>query len=107
MADEQVARIERDGAIAICVIDSPPVNALGQAVRQALVDAVAQANADAAVDALVIHCAGRTYFAGADVREFGKPPVPPHLPDVVNTIEASANQARISRDKQNGAYRTI
>ncbi|MEZ5749180.1 MAG: 3-hydroxyacyl-CoA dehydrogenase NAD-binding domain-containing protein [Caenibius sp.] len=90
MADEQVARIERDGAIAICVIDSPPVNALGQAVRQALVDAVAQANADAAVDALVIHCAGRTYFAGADVREFGKPPVPPHLPDVVNTIEASA-----------------
>jgi len=90
MADEQVARIERDGAIAICVIDSPPVNALGQAVRKALVDAVAQANADAAVDALVIHCAGRTYFAGADVREFGKPPVPPHLPDVVNTIEASA-----------------
>lgn len=89
MVDERVSRFERTGEIAICVIDSPPVNALGRAVRQALVDAVAESNADDSIKALVIRCDGRTYFAGADVREFGKPPVPPHLPDVVATIEAS------------------
>ncbi len=90
MSEEQVSRFERDGEIAVCVIDSPPVNALGKAVRQALVDAVEQANADDSIKALVVRCDGRTYFAGADVREFGRPPEPPYLPDVVNTLEASA-----------------
>lgn len=90
MAQEQVSRFERDGEIAICVIDSPPVNALGKAVRQALADAVEQTNADPALKALVVRCDGRTYFAGADVREFGRPPEPPYLPDVVNALEASA-----------------
>lgn len=90
MAEAQVSRFERDGDIAICVIDSPPVNALGKAVRQALVDAVAELNRDDTLKTLVIRCDGRTYFAGADVREFGRPPEPPYLPDVVNIIEASA-----------------
>lgn len=89
MGDEQVSRLERHGEIAVCVIDSPPVNALGHAVRQALVDAVAEVNGDASIKALIVRCDGRTYFAGADVREFGKPPVPPHLPDVVNALESS------------------
>ncbi len=90
MAQEQVSTITRDGNIAICAIDSPPVNALGQAVRQALFDAVEQANSDNGIAALVIRCDGRTYFAGADVREFGKPPVPPILPDVIKAIETSS-----------------
>ncbi len=81
--------IVRENAIAIVAIDNPPVNALSQAVRQGLVDAVAELDADAAVKAVVLICAGRTFIAGADVNEFGKPPQRPHLPDVVATVEGA------------------
>ncbi|MDQ1847319.1 3-hydroxyacyl-CoA dehydrogenase NAD-binding domain-containing protein [Gemmobacter fulvus] len=82
--------IAREGSIAVVTIDNPPVNALGQALRQQLWDAVAALDADAAVQAVVLICAGRTFIAGADVSEFCKPPVAPHLPDVVARIEAAA-----------------
>ncbi|ANH05386.1 3-hydroxyacyl-CoA dehydrogenase NAD-binding domain-containing protein [Shinella sp. HZN7] len=81
--------IARENAIAVVTVDNPPVNALSQALRQALVEAVATLDADAAVKAVVLICAGRTFIAGADVGEFGKPPQPPHLPDVVATIEGA------------------
>lgn len=81
--------IAREGAIAVVTVDNPPVNALSQALRQALVEAVAALDADEAVKAVVLICAGRTFIAGADVSEFGKPPQPPHLPDVVAGIEAA------------------
>ena len=55
------------------VIDSPPVNALSQAVRQGIVDGVRALDADPAVDAIVLSCAGRTFCAGADNSEFGRP----------------------------------
>lgn len=77
-----------ENGIAVIEIDSPPVNALSQAVRQGLLDAVLQADANDAVKAIVIYGAGRTFIAGADIREFGKPPLPPSLPDVINEIEA-------------------
>jgi 3-hydroxyacyl-CoA dehydrogenase len=76
--------------IAFVTIDNPPVNALGQAVRAALVDAVTQLAGNDSVDAMVLACSGRTFIAGADIREFGVAAEPPHLPDVVNAIEASA-----------------
>jgi 3-hydroxyacyl-CoA dehydrogenase len=79
--------IDRDGDIAIVTVDNPPVNALGQALRQGLWDAVATLDADATVRAVVLICAGRTFIAGADVTEFGKPAVPPALPDLVDRIE--------------------
>lgn len=82
--------ITKDGVIAVVTVDNPPVNALSQALRQALVEAVSTIDADAGVRAAVLICAGRTFIAGADVSEFGKPPVPPHLPDVVAGIEAAA-----------------
>ena len=82
--------IERQGRVAVVTVDNPPVNALNQPLRQALWDAVAELDADAAVDAVVLICAGRTFIAGADVTEFGKPPIPPHLPDLVARIEAAA-----------------
>lgn len=82
--------IIRDGAIAIVTIDNPPVNALGLALRQGLWDAVTMLDADAAVRAVVLICAGRTFIAGADVAEFGKPPVEPHLPDLVARLENAA-----------------
>ncbi len=84
-----VVAIDREGDIAVVTVDNPPVNALGQALRQGLWDAVATIDADAAVRAVVLICVGRTFIAGADVNEFGKPPVPPHLPDLVSRIEAS------------------
>ncbi|WP_421594015.1 3-hydroxyacyl-CoA dehydrogenase NAD-binding domain-containing protein [Shinella sp. M27] len=81
--------IDREGSIAVVTVDNPPVNALSQALRQALVDTVVGLDADAAVKAVVLICAGRTFIAGADVSEFGKPPQPPHLPDVVAAIEGA------------------
>ncbi len=77
-----------DGRIAVVTIDNPPVNASSQAVRAGLMDAL-EATASADVDAVILTCAGRTFVAGADVREFGKDPVPPHLPDVIAGIEAA------------------
>ena len=82
--------IAREGAIAVVTVDNPPVNALSQALRQALVEGVAALDADEVVKAVVLLCAGRTFIAGADVSEFGKPPEPPHLPDVVAGIEGAS-----------------
>ncbi len=77
----------RHGDVLIVTSNNPPVNALGAAVRQGLVAAIEQAEADDAVKAVVIACEGQTFFAGADITEFGKPPVMPWLPEVVDTIE--------------------
>ncbi len=82
--------IARHGAVAVVTVDNPPVNALGQTLRQALWDTAEGLDADPEVRAVVLACAGRTFIAGADVTEFGKPPVPPHLPDLVARIEATA-----------------
>ncbi|HKC03461.1 MAG TPA: 3-hydroxyacyl-CoA dehydrogenase NAD-binding domain-containing protein [Sphingomicrobium sp.] len=78
----------KHGDVLIVLSNNPPVNALSTAVRQGLVDAIAQAEADDSVTALVIACEGQTFFAGADITEFGKPPQMPWLPAVVDTIEA-------------------
>ena len=78
----------RDG-ILIVTSNNPPVNALGAAVRQGLAAAIDQLEQDDEIKAAVIRCEGRTFFAGADITEFGKPPVEPMLPQVVDRIEAS------------------
>jgi 3-hydroxyacyl-CoA dehydrogenase len=79
----------KQGRIGIATVDNPPVNALGHAVRVGLVEAVAKADADPEVKALILICAGRTFLAGADIREFGRPLEPPLLNDLVNDLEAS------------------
>ena len=81
--------LDRRGRIAVLTINNPPVNALSQHVRQGLRDGVTQAIADAAVGAIVITCAGRTFIAGADITEFGKPPREPGLHEVLDLIEGS------------------
>jgi 3-hydroxyacyl-CoA dehydrogenase len=78
----------KHGDVLIVLSNNPPVNALSAAVRQGLVDAIEQAEADDSVNAVVIACEGQTFFAGADITEFGKPPVMPWLPQVVDRIEA-------------------
>ena len=79
--------LARQGEIAIATLDNPPVNALSAALRADLAAALAQAMADSAVTALVIAAKGRAFIAGADISEFGKPPAPPILPDLLAAIE--------------------
>jgi 3-hydroxyacyl-CoA dehydrogenase len=70
------------------VIDSPPVNAASHAVRSGVQRALTAAEADADVTAIIILCEGRTFVAGADIREFGQPPGEPSLPALCQEIEA-------------------
>ncbi|MBB5418265.1 3-hydroxyacyl-CoA dehydrogenase [Paraburkholderia sp. CNPSo 3155] len=81
---------ELRGKVLLVTIDHAPVNALSADVRRGLLAAIEAADADRAVEAVLIVGAGRNFIAGADIREFGKPPVPPSLPDVCNRIEACA-----------------
>jgi 3-hydroxyacyl-CoA dehydrogenase len=76
-----------EDGIAILEIENPPVNALAQPVRAALLATVQAAQADPAVRGVLIHGAGRCFVAGADLREFDTPPRPPLLNDVLLTIE--------------------
>lgn len=84
----QAVSIAYQGQIAVITIDSPPVNALSQAVRSGLVECVAEAVSNKDTLAIVLICAGRTFIAGADISEFGKPPLKPFLPDVLETLDA-------------------
>jgi 3-hydroxyacyl-CoA dehydrogenase len=79
---------ELRGKVLLVTIDHPPVNALSAEVRRGLLAAVEAAGADPAVEAMLIVGAGRNFIAGADIREFGKPPQPPALPDLCNRIES-------------------
>lgn len=74
--------------IAVLTIDNPPVNALSQHVRQGLVEAIAKINADENIQGVVITGAGRIFIGGADIKEFGKPPMEPSLPDAIDIIES-------------------
>ena len=76
-----------ENGIAILEIDNPPVNALGIKVRQAIISGLEKAWAEEAVEAIVIICAGRTFFAGADIKEIGKPPHNPSLSEVLTIME--------------------
>lgn len=89
MTEQTPVSYRREGEIAFIEIDNPPVNALSAAVRQGLTDAVARLADDAGARIAVLSCAGRTFVAGADISEFGKPPVAPFLPDLIAAIEAS------------------
>ncbi len=76
-----------DGDIATIMLDSPPVNALSAEVRAGLKRGVELASDVQGVKAVVLICAGRTFIAGADISEFGKPPTAPLLPSVLDAIE--------------------
>jgi 3-hydroxyacyl-CoA dehydrogenase len=74
--------------VGVITIENPPVNALSQPVRQGMRDAIRAAQTDGSKAVLML-CKGRTFFAGADITEFGKPPAEPSLPDLLDEIEAS------------------
>ena len=81
--------LKRDGNVALITIDNPPVNALSSAVRAGILENFRTARDDAQVQAIVFMGAGRTFIAGADITEFGKPPQPPVLIDVIAEIDQS------------------
>ncbi|MES1971483.1 MAG: 3-hydroxyacyl-CoA dehydrogenase NAD-binding domain-containing protein [Pseudomonadota bacterium] len=87
MQVNDVTSYEVEGRVAVVTVDSPPVNALSAAVRQGIAAAVGKAQADPAVGAVVLLCGGRTFFAGADITEFGKPPVEPSLRNLQLVVE--------------------
>ena len=83
----EVVKVERHDAIAIIKINNPPVNALSAAVRQGIAAAIRSVSADPEVKGVVLACEGRTFVAGADITEFGKPPQSPGLGEVIAGIE--------------------
>src|SRR5215470_10925004 len=84
----ELVSMRTDGGVAVITIDNPPVNAMKYEVRAGLVDLVSRATGDAGISAIVIACAGRTFVAGADITEFGKPPRPPSAIAVIEALEA-------------------
>ncbi|MGQ3030766.1 MAG: enoyl-CoA hydratase-related protein, partial [Ferrovibrionaceae bacterium] len=84
-----VAKLSRLGDIAVLALDSPPVNALSARLRDGIKGGIDQALADKDVRAIVLICRGKTFVAGADITEFGKPRTGTPLPDLVDLIENS------------------
>ena len=82
-------RYERRGAVAVITLDSPPVNALGAAVRRGVAEGIGRAITDPRIKAIVLTGAGRCFSGGADIREFGQPPAPPTLRDIIDMAEQS------------------
>jgi 3-hydroxyacyl-CoA dehydrogenase len=85
---KKVVLIDHKGPLAIITIDNPPVNALSHAVRNELTDCLKEALSDPDTRAIILICHGRTFIAGADISEFGKPPRAPHLPDVLQALDS-------------------
>lgn len=82
-------RHHRTGSVGFLIVDHPPVNVLGAAVRVGLARALEAALADEEVRAIVIACAGRTFSAGADINEFDGPVIEPSLQSVIASIEGA------------------
>jgi 3-hydroxyacyl-CoA dehydrogenase len=87
VAQASPVRIDREHGVAFVVIDNPPVNATSFEVREGLLDAIRLLAGDDDVSAIVLIGEGKTFVAGADIREFGKPLRDPQIPDVIAAIE--------------------
>jgi 3-hydroxyacyl-CoA dehydrogenase len=91
MTDQTIVSVATEivGDVALVCINNPPVNALSVHVRSGLQTAIAEINKTHFARVIVIYAKGRTFIAGADITEFGKPPMPPALPDLLNEVEQS------------------
>jgi len=81
--------VSKNDQIAWVTINNPPVNALSHEVRSGLYEACESLDADDEVKCVILICDGRTFIAGADIREFNQAPKEPHLPNIITRIEAS------------------
>ncbi|VVM99590.1 Fatty acid oxidation complex subunit alpha [Pseudomonas fluorescens] len=82
-----VVQMTREGGVALIRVDNPPVNALGHAVRAGLLNAFIAAEQDERVELIMLYCEGKTFIAGADIREFGQPAQAPILQELTLAIE--------------------
>jgi 3-hydroxyacyl-CoA dehydrogenase len=82
-------RFEKRGNVGIIWINNPPVNAISVGVRAAIIDGVAKLAHDPQIKIGVLACEGRTFMAGADITEFGKPPLSPSLHQAIDAVESS------------------
>jgi 3-hydroxyacyl-CoA dehydrogenase len=87
MSMSQIVQTQQLGSVTVLTVDNPPVNALSHAMRSELLETLHAAEADARTQAIVLVCAGRTFIAGADISEFGKPPREPSLHEILDVIE--------------------
>jgi 3-hydroxyacyl-CoA dehydrogenase len=83
-------RFEKRGDVGIIWVNNPPVNAISVGVRVAIIDGVTKLAQDPEINVGVLACEGRTFMAGADITEFGKPPLSPGLHEALRTLEYSA-----------------
>ena len=83
----ELVTLRRDGNVGVVTVDNPPVNAIKTAVRVGLIARLTEAKADPGIAAVVLACAGRTFMAGADISEFGKPLQGPATVDVIAAVE--------------------
>src|SRR5947208_1306036 len=72
--ESELVRFENEGGIGVITVDNPPVNALSPGMPQGITAAIDKGNADPAVKAMVLIGAGRSFIAGADIRQFGRGP---------------------------------
>jgi 3-hydroxyacyl-CoA dehydrogenase len=84
-----VTDLSFEGDIAIVALNSPPVNALSAKVREGLLSAFRQASENLAAKAIILICEGKTFIAGADIREFGEPTTGPSLREVQDVMESA------------------
>jgi 3-hydroxyacyl-CoA dehydrogenase len=84
-----IISMQIDGEVAFVRVNNPPVNALSHELRKGLHETCEKVDNNDAIKAVILVCEGRTFIAGADIREFNQPPQEPHLPDVISRIEAS------------------
>jgi 3-hydroxyacyl-CoA dehydrogenase len=80
-------QFEKRDAVAVAIVDRPPVNAIDSSVRAGLLAAVKQAEADSSIRALVVACRGRTFMSGADLSELGSEIKPPSYPETLAALE--------------------
>src|SRR5258705_9085715 len=77
MAEGPLVRFENVDGIGVITVDNPPVNALSPGVPEGIVENVERGNAAPSVKAMVLIGAGRSFIAGADIRQFGAAPARP------------------------------
>jgi 3-hydroxyacyl-CoA dehydrogenase len=74
MADKKIVDVKFEGSVAVVTVDAPPVNTITAAVRAGLDQALNEVGKHSGVKAVVLACAGTTFFSGADIGEFSGPP---------------------------------
>src|ERR1051325_8845029 len=72
MPDSELVRFAKEGDVGVITVDNPPVNALSPGVPQGITAAIDKGNADPSVKAMVLIGAGRSFIAGAEIRQFGR-----------------------------------